>query len=237
MTEIEKLALAIKQYEGYFPFSRSWRNKNPGNLRWSPFQAGQRGGYAYFRTYEEGWKALIWDLRRKILGKSRTKLGPHSTLKELFEVYAPSADRNKPLAYAEFVAKKLEIDIDTPLSYFLENDYYNREKSKEAPDQVLHVVKKWETMWGIAKEYGVNSNDLIKVNPHIKNPSLILPGQILRIPVKDFTDEAYYRVKEGDTLIKIANKHNTDWRTIYNLNRDKIKDPNRIYPGQLLRIF
>lgn len=44
-----------------------------------------------------------------------------------------------------------------------------------------HVVKKGETLWGIAKEYGTTSREIIEVNG-IKNPSLIRPGDVLAIP-------------------------------------------------------
>ncbi|MBI3317756.1 MAG: LysM peptidoglycan-binding domain-containing protein [Candidatus Omnitrophica bacterium] len=48
-----------------------------------------------------------------------------------------------------------------------------------------------------------------------------------------------YTVKKGDTLEKIAEKFYGDageWRRIYNANRDVLKSPNRIYPGQKLQI-
>lgn len=46
-----------------------------------------------------------------------------------------------------------------------------------------------------------------------------------------------YTVVSGDYLIKIARKLGiSDWRTIYNLNKDQIKDPNVIWPGMVLKI-
>ena len=50
---------------------------------------------------------------------------------------------------------------------------------------------------------------------------------------------AVYVVVEGDSLWKIAKRHYGDgerWRKIYEANRDLIKDPDRIFPGQQLRI-
>lgn len=48
-----------------------------------------------------------------------------------------------------------------------------------------------------------------------------------------------YTVVKGDSLSKIA-KHQygnaSKWPTIYEANRDLIKDPDLIYPGQSLRI-
>jgi nucleoid-associated protein YgaU len=48
-----------------------------------------------------------------------------------------------------------------------------------------------------------------------------------------------YVVVKGDTLSKIAKREYGDgnkWKAIYEANRDLIKDPNLIYPGQELSI-
>jgi len=47
-----------------------------------------------------------------------------------------------------------------------------------------YVVKKGDTMWGIAKTYGISLGELIKANPQVENPNLIYPGQRLNIPAK-----------------------------------------------------
>lgn len=49
----------------------------------------------------------------------------------------------------------------------------------------------------------------------------------------------YYEVKKGDTLSKIAKQHLGDakqYPRIFDANRPMLKDPNLIYPGQVLRI-
>lgn len=48
-----------------------------------------------------------------------------------------------------------------------------------------------------------------------------------------------YQVVKGDTLYDIAGKMLGDpnrWPEIYNLNKDKIEDPDLIYPGQVLKL-
>lgn len=48
-----------------------------------------------------------------------------------------------------------------------------------------------------------------------------------------------YTVAKGDTLSKIAKHHYGDanqWRKIFEANRDILKDPDRIFPGQVLKI-
>jgi nucleoid-associated protein YgaU len=48
-----------------------------------------------------------------------------------------------------------------------------------------------------------------------------------------------YTVKSGDTLSKIAKEHLGDanaYMTIFEANRDQLNDPDKIQPGQVLKI-
>ena len=44
------------------------------------------------------------------------------------------------------------------------------------------VVRKGDTLWGIAGTYGVALTELIRANPQIKNPNLIYPGDRVTLP-------------------------------------------------------
>lgn len=49
----------------------------------------------------------------------------------------------------------------------------------------------------------------------------------------------YYTIESGDTLSKIAEKHYgnaSDYTKIFEANREVIGDPDKIYPGQRIRI-
>ena len=107
MTGLEALHDAIQHYEGWHPGSRSNRNRNPGNLRDSAHVAHgmDAGGYCVFNSIVDGSSALLGDLYAKVTGHSEHKLTPHSTLNDLFNIYAPQADNNNPNAYAQAVAE------------------------------------------------------------------------------------------------------------------------------------
>lgn len=44
-----------------------------------------------------------------------------------------------------------------------------------------YTVRKGDTLWGIAKKHGVTLKTLLRLNPQIKNPNLIYPGNQVRI--------------------------------------------------------
>ncbi len=48
-----------------------------------------------------------------------------------------------------------------------------------------------------------------------------------------------YTIKSGDTLSKIAQQYYgnaSDWKKIHEANKNLIKDPNKIFPGQKIII-
>ena len=45
-----------------------------------------------------------------------------------------------------------------------------------------------------------------------------------------------YTVQSGDTLSKIGEKYGVSWQQIFEANRDKIDDADKIFPGQELTI-
>ncbi|HRA22666.1 MAG TPA: LysM peptidoglycan-binding domain-containing protein [Usitatibacteraceae bacterium] len=53
------------------------------------------------------------------------------------------------------------------------------------------------------------------------------------------TAEKTYVVVSGDSLSKIAKReygNASEWKRIFEANKDILKDPNKIYPGQKLKI-
>ena len=103
-------------------------------------------------------------------------------------------------------------------------------------EETVYVVKKGDTLSGIASKYGTTYQKLAEYN-NIENPNLIYVGQKIVIPSTNTKGTVTYTVQKGDNLTKIAKKYNTTWQKIYEDNKDVIgSDPNLIKPGQVLTI-
>jgi len=71
-----------------------------------------------------------------------------------------------------------------------------------------------------------------KIDPDMRAGDLVL-----NIQAKGDEEGESYEVKAGDSLSKIAQKYpNMSWQKIHEANKDTITDPNKIYPGQKIRI-
>jgi hypothetical protein len=125
MDLVEALADSIFRFEGWIPpgqdprmphGSRSWRNRNPGNLRPIPGQSVpvDDANYRVFERLSLGWDELRSDIRAKLAGSHG--LTDTSTLRQFFDIYAPSDDNNNPDKYASQVAAWLSRDLDATIT-------------------------------------------------------------------------------------------------------------------------
>jgi hypothetical protein len=114
--------LKIQSYEGYYEGSRSFRNLNPGNLKFRQgmlLAIGQdSAGFAKFATYKDGFMALTNKIRNACEGKS-TVYFPDDTILQFFQKYAPAFDNNRPDRYAKYVADGLGVDTSFKIKYLL----------------------------------------------------------------------------------------------------------------------
>lgn len=118
------LALAIAKHEGWNPMAGggangteptvAYRNHNPGNLRSSVFEIGQRDGFAVFLNDQVGFAALVYDIWCKAQGKTVTKLTGASTIRDLIYVWAPPHE-NDTENYIRFVEMRTGLASTTTL--------------------------------------------------------------------------------------------------------------------------
>jgi morphogenetic protein associated with SpoVID len=46
----------------------------------------------------------------------------------------------------------------------------------------IHIVQKGDTLWKIAEKYGVDFEQLKKINGHLSDPNMIMPGMKIKVP-------------------------------------------------------
>ncbi|ARI76198.1 LysM peptidoglycan-binding domain-containing protein [Halobacillus mangrovi] len=91
----------------------------------------------------------------------------------------------------------------------------------------IHVVKSGESLWGIARSYRSDMNQIILLN-QLENPDVLVVGQALVIP----EGGREYVVQAGDSLWAIAQRFGISVQQLAEFNQ--ISDPSLIFIGDLL---
>jgi LysM repeat protein len=97
---------------------------------------------------------------------------------------------------------------------------------------LTHTVASGESLWVIARRYGVSEAALRGAND-LTGPR-ILPGQSLVIPAEgEVPERIRHEVRPGESLWTIARSHGT---TVDQIRRTNGIRTSRIYPGQVLEV-
>lgn len=108
---LAQFCTAIRDFEG-LPGDANYKNNNPGNVRfqysgylpiYEPVKCSPKG-FAIFKDYATGWLYLTNMIRGMFHNH------PTWTILDFFTNYAPSSE-NPTRSYAQFVAKRLGVDI------------------------------------------------------------------------------------------------------------------------------
>lgn len=112
--------------------------------------------------------------------------------------------------------------------------YYEENYSVRKND-TLSKISGYDFIYGDPSKWGI----IYRANrDQIKDPNIIYVDQVLKIP-RGLPNS--WKVYKGEYLWKIASYpevygSGAKWPLIYRANKDQIKDPNLIYPGQVLTI-
>lgn len=94
-----------------------------------------------------------------------------------------------------------------------------------------YKIQSGDTLIGIASKFSTTVNELLKINPSIKNKNKIISGQVINIKLSTKN----YTIKSGETLSGIAIKNKTTINEILRLN-PSIKNKNKIFAGQKIKL-
>lgn len=104
------------------------------------------------------------------------------------------------------------------------------EKKEERPKVLVHKVQSGETLWDIAKAYGITVDTILAAND-ITNSNRIRVGQELQILT---VSGVLHPVASGESLWEISSRYNIPMDKIVEAN--EIRDPSRIQPNTKLVI-
>lgn len=104
----------------------------------------------------------------------------------------------------------------------------------EGMESNYYIVKKGDTLYSIARNYGVTVNELKNANNLVSNNLTIGMGLIIPSENKNPSNEEYYFVKSGDSLYKIANMYNMTVNELKSLNN---LSSNLLSIGQRLKVI
>jgi membrane-bound lytic murein transglycosylase D len=110
-----------------------------------------------------------------------------------------------------------------------------RLRVSDASASESHVVRRGETLSGIANRYGMTLQQLRSVNGLSSRQNLIRPGQRLHVSAYASGLEAVtHVVRRGDTLIRIALTYGVKLADL--LLHNGLSERSTIYPGQRIQI-
>lgn len=123
-------------------------------------------------------------------------------------------------------SKRTILEMEVELPPIPEYEGYRVKKPKMSPSETTTVGNRGYLIGG-------------KYEPAFSGESepTVISAEEERIP--EVTDYIVYTVKKGDSLSRIAKQiygNSNKWRKIYEANTDKIKDPNRLKIGLILKI-
>lgn len=145
------------------------------------------------------------------------------TREQIVEFNPTAADGLKPRMRLYFPVDAFQVPVEErPVVY------------AAATGVTTHVVKRGESVYGIARKYGMTSDEIVALNPQVNEG--VYEGQVLKI-VEDApqADVAImHTIADGETLYQIASRYHTSIEAILAANPNL--DALRYVSGQTVKI-
>ncbi|MEW9700113.1 LysM peptidoglycan-binding domain-containing protein [Paenibacillus sp. SI8] len=106
----------------------------------------------------------------------------------------------------------------------------------------IHIVKKGDSLYELAKKYHVDLDQVIALNPQLADPNVLSIGEKVKIPsspkpVEPPSSEYVYKhiVQQGDSLWKLGKAWDIPLQAMIQAN-PQLKNPNVLMTGELVFI-
>lgn len=161
------------------------------------------------------------------LGWFETALGNAELINEEVASFEAITRQDIALAVAKYLDSERRTIVEVYPPGWVKDEY-------PAVLQRTHIVRKGDSLIGIANQYGVTVSALTKHN-NVRESSTIYPGQKLIVPKTSRGGRPLsHEIKKGDTLIGIAHQHGVSVSDLIAANR--IKRTSTLIPGEFLRL-
>jgi nucleoid-associated protein YgaU len=182
----------------------------------------------YFNGQLDNWNKLsddeLWNAKKQIVEFISD-----------YRSYRNSNYANLPEVYKQFSDLDVRVEsLDKKVNGLKEKgdrfDTYRVVKG-----DYLAKISGYDFIYGDPSKWGI----IYRANrDQLKDPNSLKPDQVLQIPRGNPTSWKVYR---GESLWRIASYpevygKGSQWTKIYQANKDQIKDPDLIYPGQVFDI-
>jgi LysM repeat protein len=182
----------------------------------------------YFGGQLDNWNKLsddeLWNAKKQIVEFiSEYRSYRNTNYTKLPEVYRQFSDLDTRVSALETKVNALKPKGDQYDTY------------KTVKGDYLSKISGYDFIYGDPSKWGI----IYRANrDQIKDPNAIHPDMTLKIPRGKPSSWTVYR---GESLWRIASYpevygKGSQWTQIYQANKDKIKDPDLIYPGQVFQI-
>lgn len=163
------------------------------------------------------------------------------TMWDIAKAFGTTVDALRGINYIEkgsriYVGQKLKIPTDATnleSSSYVEKSSNNNSSSTISSNS--HKVRKGDTLWDIARQYGTTTSTIRKLNG-LGRSSRIYPGQILVVKFGESNSNyVIHQVKRGESLGVIAKNYRTTINSIINSNN--ITNPDQLRVGEKIKIY
>jgi len=105
--------------------------------------------------------------------------------------------------------------------------------TKEKDKIIKYKVKRGDNLYKIAKLHHSTTREVLEIN-HFRSNSDLVIGKMIKVPINTYFHLKNYTIKRGDTLYKIARKHNTTTTRV--LLANNMRRGSRLQKGKVIKV-